>query len=739
MPHSLKGNVMHQYQKGMKRLMTSAAAVALCFGGAVSANAQSNNDSVLDEIIVSAERRVQNSQDVPIAATILTAEDLVRKGVDNVSDIQQVAPSVAISSVGRSTFINIRGVGIAQTAPTSVPGVAFYLDGQSIPHEMLISQAFYDLAAIEVLRGPQGTLTGQNSTGGAVYVTTPKPEFDDSYTSFDLTAGTYGKFRGVIASNIALSDNIALRAAYVHDQVDSYTENLGTGDDVGGHDLDAFRLNIAMRTDDDRFSLNLRGEHFDNKTGNEVIKLRDDANTNPFEVSQDSESYLDYDGYRISAEPRLAISDNVEARVLLSYQDARMDDANDGDRTSTAAPIPAGLPASRGNRSQYLGRVGVNFNEFKTFLAEVNFLSTGDGPLNWVVGGFYMDDSIRVGLQRDHHNADVFKQVDSDIQLLTENSALSAFGQVNWFVQENLELIIGGRYSEDQQDFTRFKIPGPPQDPFTTTQESNELTGKIGANYFVNDDAMVYGTVSKGYKAGGVNLLPQTGFFEPETNVVYELGMKSELMDRTVRINANVYYSDYEGIQLTSRLGGFPFVQNAGSLKNKGFEIEGLANVGQMQFNFGLGYLDAEFGEAVCLNNSFSTGPDDRCDGSDELVEEGTVAPYSPKWTINAGVDYEIDMGNDRTVTPRIQMAYISDQQSTPFDSANSYIGGRTIVDARIRLGLQNGVSVEAFVDNLFDETYVASQRANSTSATGGYIYGAPRTFGVRTRFVLGQ
>ena len=142
----------------------------------------------LAEVLVTAERHEVNLQDVPASATVLDAEALAASGVDNVIEIQSVAPSVAVNTYNRSTFINIRGVGIAQSAPTSNPGVAVYIDGNFIPHETFIAQSFYDIDSIEVLRGPQGTLTGQNSTGGAVYMRTPSPEMGQWNGYLDVTA-----------------------------------------------------------------------------------------------------------------------------------------------------------------------------------------------------------------------------------------------------------------------------------------------------------------------------------------------------------------------------------------------------------------------------------------------------------------------------------------------------------------------------------------------------------------------
>ena len=177
--------------------------------------------------MVTAERREQNLQEVPISATVFSGEDLDRRGVTDLNDIQTVAPSIAINVVNRSTFVNIRGVGIAQSAPTSSPGVAYYLDGQLIPHEQFIGQSFYDIEPIEVLRGPQGTLTGQNSTGGAIYVRTPKPQFEDYSGDIEQTVGNYGWMRTVGAANLGFTDNFAVRVAAVHDERDSFTDNIG--------------------------------------------------------------------------------------------------------------------------------------------------------------------------------------------------------------------------------------------------------------------------------------------------------------------------------------------------------------------------------------------------------------------------------------------------------------------------------------------------------------------------------
>ncbi|WP_417318682.1 TonB-dependent receptor [Emcibacter sp.] len=715
----------------------SGVLAGFALSGAVQAQeAGSEEVFTLEEIVVTAERREQNLQDIPISATVLTAESMAKKGVGNIHDIQNVAPSVAINTYNRSTFINIRGVGIAQSAPTSVPGVAYYTDGILVPHEQFISQSFFDIATIEVLRGPQGTLTGQNSTGGAVYVRTPAPEYGETFGYVDGTVGNYDKYRLVGALNVGLSENFAVRVAYVHDERDSFTKNIGPSpSSPGDMNLDAARINFAMRSADDKLRVNLRGEHFDLHTGYNAVKNPDDAvSDDPFVIQEDAISYLDQNGYRISGEVKYAITDGIDMRGLVSYQDGYTRDQVDGDRTATALPVPEGLPATSSNRRTYPARVSRGDTTFETFMAEFNLMSTDDSPLQWVVGGFYFDEDVPVELYRDNHSNVDFVSSDSTIDTEAENTSKSLFGQLNWYATEEIELIAGARYSWDEQVYHRNVLPGPPMDPFSTSTDSTELTGKIGINYHM-DDTMLYITASKGYKAGGVNLLEPQGNFGAEKNFVYEAGVKTELMDRHIRINADVFYSDYQDIQLASLLNGLPVTQNAASGEAWGMELEMLAQFGGLSFNLGLSYLSAEFAEDACINDANSNAVSPECDNTNRLVHEGDTLPFSPEWTVNAGVEYEFVLDNGMSLTPRVQWSHLDSQLATPFPGTRSFVPSRDIFNFRLTLDVNEDLRVEGFVDNFTDETYIASQVQDASSANGGYLYGPPRTFGLRTKY----
>lgn len=715
--------MMRAFPPGRAQTVAGTVLLSLSTGSTVFAqDAASPNTIVgLEEIVVTAERREQSQQDLPISVTVLTADDLVRRGVDDLGDVQQVAPSIAINTYNRSTFVNIRGVGIAQSAPTSNPGVAYYIDGQLVPHEQFIGQSFFDVGSIEVLRGPQGTLTGQNSTGGAIYVRTPEPVFGRYSGTIDQTFASDDWLRTVGAVNLGFSENVALRISAVHDERDSYTRNIGpSGSEPGNSSLDAVRANLAFQSTGGRVEANLRYEYFDFDTDNNAVKNRVDAvSTDPFTIEEDGRSFLLQSGYRASGEIRVGLTDGIEFRALTSFQDGFTKDQTDGDRTATAPPRPP--PTA-------VGRVSFARTDFETKVNEINLLSKGEGPLQWVVGAFALDEDVPVTLLRDNNNTRDFVSSTSTIVTLAKNTSYSGFGQVNYFFSDAFEALVGARYSEDEQKYNRITLPGPPPPPGTDTvgppAKSNEVTGKVGFNFHYAPDSMAYVTASKGYKAGGVNLTLNAPNFSPETNKVYELGIKTMLADRRLRVNGDVFYSDYTDIQLSSLFNGLPLTQNAASGEAYGAELEVQGQFGGLGFNVGVGYLNAEFARDTTIVNTVTNLP--------QLVRQGDDLPFSPDLTANAGIQYDFFFGSDVRLTPRIQWSHVGEQLATPFPSVASIVPARDVFDARLSFAPSDHWRVEAFVSNFTDKTYIAAQVQNSSSADGGIIYGAPRQYGLR-------
>jgi iron complex outermembrane receptor protein len=594
-----------------------------------------------------------------------------------------------------------------------------------------------------VLRGPQGTLTGQNSTGGAIYVRTPEPKLNSNFAIGDLTVANYARFRGVAAVNVG-GENVALRIAYIHEQRDSFTRNIAANarSQPGNLNMDAVRANLRLEGMDGRLKVNVRGEYFDVRTDNNAVKNRahlalvNSPLSDPFVISEDARSYQNQAGYRLSTELRYDISDGVAFRGLVSWQDGHTHDQTDGDRTSTAPPRP---PSSN------VGRVSNATTDFKTLIGEVNLLSTGRGPFQWVVGGFILSEDVPVVLLRDNNNTTDFVSSTSTINTLAYNDSKSLFGQANWFVTPQIELIAGARYSWDKQVYTRFAVPAAPPPapplpplPFTSQISTTALTGKLGVNFHANDDTLIYLSASKGYKAGGVNLTPNTPDFLPERNFVYEAGFKTELFDRHLRINGAVFHSVYKDIQLSSLVGGLPVTQNALAGRAWGGELELTGQFGGLGFNLGVGYLDAKFSNSACISDTNSPGTDAGCPTSLRFVPQGRVLPFSPEWTVNAGVQYEFDLGSVQ-VTPRFQWSHLAEQYATPFPSPNTLVPARDVFDARVTVDINERYTIEGFVNNLTNKTYIATQIQNSSSADGGIIFGAPRTFGIRLKAQIGD
>jgi iron complex outermembrane receptor protein len=701
-----------------------AAAITVALAG--TAHAQTET-SALEEIVVTAERRELNLQEVPASATVLTADSLARQGIDNVIEIQQVAPAVAINTYNRSTFINIRGVGIAQSAPTSNPGVAFYVDGNFIPHEHFIAHSFYDIESIEVLRGPQGTLTGQNSTGGAVYMRTPAPDFDEVSGYLDFTGGDDEWRRGVGAVNVPMGDVVAVRLAAVYDDKDSYTKNIGPSSSrPGSAEFMGMRASVRVKPTD-AMTFDLRYEYFELESGYNAVKNRNDAVTrDPFVIEEDAISFLNQNGYRAAAEARIDLSPSLQFRALTSYLDADNLDQADGDRSATALPQP---PASN------TGRVGYTTQGFETSVTEVNLLSIGDSPLQWVVGGFYMDETTPTQVLRDNTNTITYRFPSSVTNAIADNKSQSVFGQIDWRITDSFAIDVGARYSEDEQKYLRNRIPGPPPPgcfPCTTTAESDEITGRAGVKFFASDDVMLYSTVSRGYKAGGNNLDPRLGAFGPETNEVVELGAKTEVLDGRLRINGDVYYSIYDGIQLSSLTfvagspTAVPNTLNGPEAEIYGVELEMQGQFGGFGFNLGAGYMESKFSENGQVTDTQTN--------TLRSIVDGQGMPFAPAYTASAGVEYEMVFG-DMSLTPRVQASYMDEQYATPFKYAATRVPSRTITDARLTFKPSDNLTLEAFCSNVFDKTYIAVQLQDASSALGGYIFGAPRQFGARLKY----
>lgn len=243
---------------------------------------------------------------------------------------------------------------------------------------------------------------------------------------------------------------------------------------------------------------------------------------------------------------------------------------------------------------------------------------------------------------------------------------------------------------------------------------------------------MLYATGSRGYKAGGINLDPRLPNYDPETNEVMELGWKTTLADGRLRLNGAAFYSEYDGIQLSSLTAVgtppilLPNTLNAAPAEIIGVELELLGRFGGLGFNLGVSALDTEFTKDAMLTDSQTN--------TNRLVPKGSPIPFAPELTATAGIEYEFMIGS-ATLTPRIQASYMDEQLSTPFRYTQTVVPSRTITDVRVTWVPLQQLRLEGFVSNVFDKEYIAAQVQDASSAQGGIIFGAPRQYGIRAKY----
>lgn len=698
------------------RLMTGVATLVTAVAG-LSPSALAQGSSASEAIVVTAERRSQNVNDVPIAATVLTGTMLAERGVDDALDLQNIAPGTVINVYNRSAYVNIRGVGVAVSAPNVFQGVPFYMNGAVLAYDTNIRAAFYDLASVEVLRGPQGTLTGLNSTGGAVYMRSRAPALGVLSGQWNQDFSENNGVRVVLAGNLPIGDRVALRLAGIKEQQDSFTRNVASVAQPGDLNNYGARGDLLFQPSDS-LRINLRAEYLRTETDYNAVKRRDDTNPNPFVIAENAISQAVINSFRGDLEVNWDATEAFAVRYQLAYGDAYQFDLGDRNRAIGGATDDV----------SFTGIEPVSLSH------EVNLISSGSGPLQWVIGGFYLENEVPTTLLRYDGPVTATPPILQRIMVTPNNEHHGVFGQATYAFNEQWEAIVGARYSEDEQIFERIAGVAPAG---SEIYSSDIVTGRVALNYTPSEDVLFYGSVARGYKAGGVNLTPGQRPFVLETNLVGEVGLKWGLLDQRLQVNTAAFVASYEDAQFAALVGGLPSTANAPSVASHGAELELLGYFGDFSFNSGVAFLSAEFDEATTLQDPGTNTP--------RAVPAGRRMTFSPEWTFNAGLQYEFRVGEQGVITPRLQYQYVGDQFATPFpDGAtpalrNSLVPSHGTLDARLTYAPNDMFSAELFVTNVTDEVYIASQLQNASSQIGGYIYGQPRVAGIRLRYSLNE
>ena len=743
------------------------------------------NSLTIDEIIVTAEKRTESLQDVSKAVSVFDADELETKNITDFVGLSAIAPGVTVAkNEGYKTIISIRGVG-DETNQNAIaaPSVALHMDGIFIASKFSLRTDFIDLERIEVLRGPQGTLFGQNSTGGTVNVINKMPTFDGFYGKADITLGDYGlkKVRG--SFNTPISNNISTRNSFVVTDREGFTDNI-----VNGQDLDD-ASHISFRSDwlfelGDTSNLRLFYQYFDADNNGAAMKGLDDQTPNPRKLAQDSMS-----DYQLSSEIFGAIYEvdlgSVSLKILASSQEDDIYVVRDNDRHNfgdihAEGPL-AGLPYIA---AEY--RPETSLVETKTF--EINLISNEPlfGSIDWILGAFYFDHEIENHIYevKDVNNVKLVDLMDGKFTPYTHDpicstnpfagvcfaafgaelgfvsdayptrESQSVYGQATININDSVRVITGFRYTEDtfSSDVTNFFG----LNSYLIEDDLEKTTGRIAIEYDLDDDTMTYLSFTKGFKPGGSNLTfgypvddeqnfganpaPQLVFpiFESETIDAYEIGLKTDLLNSRLRANISAFFYKYENLQFQSTdpdiyRGG---VANIPESEMSGLEIEFLGIISnEFSFDLRLSFLETEItSEYEALDNIraelYFFGEEPIRYTLRESIKGNKLAK-SPEFNANFGLMYEKVLSSGKLLKATAEVVHRGDFQqrvfNNPFvDAVDEY----TIYNLSLSYEISDKIGLDLIALNISDEDGVNSSMTDVFGVAGtGIELIPPRQF----------
>ncbi len=538
--------------------------------------------SKIEEVVVTATKVKTNLQKTPIAITALSGAQLDREQIAAPKDLDNIVPGMVVNTTPSNPLsISIRGAGYEGIENTSAqPGVSYNQNGVYIASPISLNANFLDVDSLEVLRGPQGTVLGQNSDGGAINVTTVRPQLGVYSGYTDMSAGSYDYDRFRIAGNFPLGDTAAVRVAVqqeAHDGWGNATQVPGTGGKypLGNEDSLNARVDFLWKPIEP-LTVEVWGEHYTNDTNGDAFKNILDPNPDPRELTQDypTKMHQRADNFALNLSYDLGWS---TAKFIGSYQEGSLDSVENLDKLSYATAVPI------------LGVHDIdvaNNRDGHSYTAEFDLTSKPGTALDWIVGAFYLQQRYNEAVEEYQ-----FTHADTPYGLPLNLSSSnpyygetanfsgpiafetrdtqnlhsgSIYGQGTYHILDNFRFTLGGRATIDNQLGNIVDYFGlPDRNSFLPGQTANILktgfkraTGRAELEYDITPNNTVYGMVSNGIKPGGANLNPQAVdvplIFQPERVDAFELGSKNEFFEKTLRINISAFYNMIHNYQVDS-------------------------------------------------------------------------------------------------------------------------------------------------------------------------------------------
>jgi iron complex outermembrane receptor protein len=706
---------------------------AAASGGAAEAAAKADPTIV----VVTANRVRSNAQTTSVALNVYNSAALTDAGVSNVQAMQAIDPSINVTSSNGGAYVAVRGIASTDTTETGDPAVPIARDGFFTNRSFGIASSMYDVERVEVLKGPQGTLFGRNSTGGLINVITAKPkETFGGYLSADV--GNYSTVNLEGAVNVPVSEKVQLRFSGVERHHTGYRELTGIdmrGDDEGSK---SGRLQVAFQPvagfqgllSYQKDKVDAIGDVAYNGTIGKVAAVADAKR---------------FPGYA----PTLTKIDGSRTRWEFSYDRLPWDltltyaggyDTQDyhhrTDATGPAYPaarqfIQGEQPDTRNHEirlsTPLKGRFTAQAGYF--YFNEVNVIDSGVYNL-----------TMNPGLPTTFANTYGIK---FDYVIKTKTQGL--FSQVGWKLTDDLKLTVGGRYSRDEKDRTgQAKLllgalvsPFIPVPAFTTPgaghMKESKPTWQVGLDYALTPQNFLYAKYATGYKAGGFNSNGSAAAvpYGAENVKSFEFGSKNQFWNRQIKLNLAGFYQDYQNYQASQAsdaLSSGTGVFNVGKATIKGLEAELVAVVADVaRFDVSATLLNTRFGDNIVVS-----------DGASPSVAHnigGNQLPNAPKFVMTAGVQRGFDVAGGE-LTARLSAKYSSDFYYSVFNNADERSPAYATVNALLKYrGEGSSWEYQAYANNLTDRVVLANAHRNYTGQIESIQFQAPRTVGVRVRY----
>ncbi len=615
----------------------------------VPAYAQNGGDEetgrMLEEVIVTAQKREQSLQEVPITVSAFSGEFVTENGIQDIRGIADLTPNLSIKSRGETeTSVFIRGIGSQAPGIGADPAVGIFIDGMVASRGTNATAAFFDVERIEVVKGPQGTLFGRNASAGAISIITRKPELDDNYGSLMLGVGDEGQFRGQFIGNMAFSDRFAMRIGANYAKRDGLYYNELTDQELLNQDSTNVRLS-ALALISDTWEMSFLVEGIDASNNDAIVTDADAfADTVRLNRAPDKQSL---ESTRVIWTNKWDFGESMQLTSITGYYDHDVNvtpvDADEVDFDVVTFEEPQTNETFsqelrlNGSTSRIEWFVGASY--LKEDLSFINALRYEEGiVLELLAGAGFLCDIPEL--------PECVYQTESP-RGENETKSYAIYGDFTFRLNDRWSLTAGARYTKDKKNFfynnpatdgvlgaIDGQIFGPITDGNVYASDSwNSFDPRLAIDFLVTDNTRIYANIAKGYKSGGLNrqvldFLPSPqsiDSFDEEQVIAYEIGTKSKLLNGRATFNFSAFYNDYEDYQLETLENLLPIVRNIGDIRSRGIELEGRVLVTD---NFELAgtyaYLDSEVTSSI----------------DPELV--GMKTPQSPKHSGSVQAHYYI-------------------------------------------------------------------------------------------------